>query len=182
MTLNRMKLGIAGVMAVLAAVLTFTVCTVLARHDLAHNIFTNIQAAFNHAVTDHLTARSLAGLSMLFTLVGATTVIQTWPIAGTFPTSAQAVNFNTQISRVIMADADTTATLTHNWGISAAQLAAFFPLINYYAQNVGTNGTTLAQLTFALTDSNTVTITKTAATGSAGTFVVEMQRPYSATQ
>ena len=157
----------------IAAVLSVTVmaaaCLLLFRHDVAQSF---------HALS-HTAKLVLWSVS---TLAFGTTVIQTWPIAGTFPTAAQAFNFNTQISRVVFADADTTATLTHNWGISAAQLAAFFPLIDYYAQNVGTTGTTLPQLTFALTDSNTVTITKTAATGSGGTFVVTLNRPYSTTE
>lgn len=115
-----------------------------------------------------------------FTLmVGVATIIQTWPIAGTFPTSAQAVNYNTQISRVVMADGDTIAVLTHNWMIPAAQLAAFFPLISFYVENVGA---TYPPVSFALTDSNTVTVNKSGTTGSGGTYVVTLQRPYSATQ
>jgi hypothetical protein len=129
------------------------------------------QAAAGH----HLAAMIATGLTML----AGSTIITTWPIAGTFPTSAQAVNFNTQIYRVVTVDADTTAVLTHNWGISAAQLAAFFPLISFYVENIGA---TFPPVSFALTDSNTVTMTKLATTGSGATLVVTLQRPYSATQ
>jgi hypothetical protein len=129
-----------------------------------------------HQITQHAVWMTLTSLTML---TGVATIIQTWPIAGTFPTSAQAVDFNTQISRVVMADGDTVAVLTHNWGISAAQLAAFFPLISFYVQNIGS---TAPPVSFALTDSNTVTLNKTGTTGSGGTYVVSLFRPYSATQ
>lgn len=178
-SLKNFKIGIAGVMAVFAVLLTLAVSAVFTQHDLTHThtIFTGVYAKVHVLLATHDPFIAL-GLIGLF----GTTIIQTWPIAGTFPTSQQAVSFNTQTSRVVFADADTVAVLTHNWGISAAQLAAFFPLIDFYAQNAGTAGTTLPQLTFALTDSNTVTINKTAATGSGGTYVVTLQRPWSATE
>jgi hypothetical protein len=106
------------------------------------------------------------------------TVIQTYPIAGTFPTSAQAVSCNTQISRVVLADADTVAVLTHNWGLTAAQAAAFLPLVSYYVENIGA---TFPPVSFTLTDTNTVSVNKTATTGSGSTLVVVLQRPLSST-
>jgi len=112
------------------------------------------------------------------TMLAGSTVIQTYPIAGTFPTSAQAFYNNTQINRVVMADADTVAVLTHNWMLSTAQLAAFLPIISFYIENIGA---TYPPVSFALTDSNTVTMNKTATTGSGGTYVVTMARPLSST-
>lgn len=128
----------------------------------------------NAAPVHHTVGYLLTGLTML----AGTTIIQTFPIAGTFPTSAQAVGCNTQINRVVMADGDTSATLTHNWGLTAAQLAQFLPLISFYVQNPGVS---YPVVSFALTDSNTVTMAKTGTTGSGGTYVVALQRPYSAT-
>ena len=151
-------------LATLLAVFAIAVIAVLAHH----------QANLTHKAI----AYGLTGLSLL---AGTATIIQTYPLAATFPTAAQAFYNNTQISRVVMADGDTTAVLTHNWMLSAAQLAAFLPLIQYYIQALDSAGVTYPILSFALTDSNTVTITKAAVTGSGGTYVVSMQRPLSST-
>jgi hypothetical protein len=148
---------------------------VLAVVGIAVSVLTIHSGGVNHHTVGFI-------LTALTGLGGTATIIQTWPLAGTFPTSAQAVDYNTQVNRVVFGDADTTAVLTHNWMIPAAQLAAFFPLINYYIQNANSVLLTYPILTFALTDSNTVTITKDAGTGTGGTFVVTLQRPYSATQ
>jgi hypothetical protein len=134
-----------------------------------------------HAIHAHMHLALAVGSLSLSLLASTVTIIQTYPIAGTFPTSAQAFYNNTQISRLVAADSDTVAVLTHNWMLSAAQLAAFLPLITYYIQALDSAGVTLPLLTFALTDSNTVTMTKVAATGSGGTYVVTMQRPLSST-
>jgi len=138
-------------------------------------IVTGAVLVHNHPISSLMAAKLLASLAVL---AGTASVIQTFPIAGTFPTSAQAVSCNTQINRCIFADGDTTLTLTHNWGLTAAQLAQFLPIISYYAQNSGVSANTLS---FALTDSNTVTVTRAATTGGGGTFVVSLYRPYSAT-
>jgi len=127
----------------------------------------------------HLSNPAMIAMGLAVPVIfGTATVIQTFPLAATFPTSAQAVNVNTQISRVVMADTDTLATLTHNWLLTAAQLAQFLPLISWYVENPGVS---YPVVSFALTDSNTVTMAKTVATGSGGTYVVSLFRPYSAT-
>jgi hypothetical protein len=73
-----------------------------------------------------------------------------------------------------MADADTTAAITHNFQASTADLAAYFPSIAIYANGSGTAaGTVIA----TLTSSVVVTLTKSTTAGSAGTYVVQISRP-----
>ena len=129
-----------------------------------------------HSPASHALAFKILGTFAV--LAGTASVVQTFPIAGTFPTSAQAVSCNTQINRCVFADGDTTLALTHNWGLTATQLAQFLPLITWYIQNPGV---TAPVVSFALTDSNTVTMAKVGTTGSGGTFVVTLQRPQSMT-
>lgn len=94
----------------------------------------------------------------------------------TGPTVAQAMNCNMVVAEVVCTDADTTAVITHNWQTSTANLAFFFPIIQYY---IGTAGTANPILSFALTNSLIVTMTKVSAAGSGGTYVVVLQRPMS---
>ena len=112
-----------------------------------------------------------------FILFGVS-VIYVSPIAGTPPTAAQAFFTNSLVTRVFLADSETTTTVTHNWNLSTTQLAAFYPFIFFYAQNSGTAAPTLG---FTLTDSCTVTIAKGTVAGTGGTFVVTMLRPMSTT-
>lgn len=110
------------------------------------------------------------------------TVTYTYPVAGTVaPTTAQMLNANIVIAKVNMADADTTATITTNFGNSqplpppaTTDVASLFPLISVYQLN---SGTAYPLITFALTDSNTVTMTKSTAAGGGGTVVVQLMRP-----
>ena len=105
----------------------------------------------------------------------AVVVLYATPVSGTVaPTATQAVG-NSLTCQVGMADADTTATITHNWGLTAANNTALYPWINWY---LSTAGTAIPILSFALS-TNTVTITKASAAGSGGTYNVVVQRPYS---
>lgn len=108
-------------------------------------------------------------------------VIYKYPVTGTVaPTSLQARGVNTQVIEVGFADADTTAVITHNWKMSVADLAFFFPTISWYPELSGTGGSILATLIATLTDSVSVTISKPGvAAGSAQTVVVVLQRPHS---
>lgn len=105
------------------------------------------------------------------------TVTYAYPVSGnTAPTAVQAFNSNMLTANVVMVDADTTAVLTHNWNLSTAQLANLWPTIQYYA---GVAGTVVPILSFALTNSVSVTMTKVSASGSNGTYVVILMRPHS---
>lgn len=108
-------------------------------------------------------------------------VIYKYPVTGTVPpTILEALGVNTQVIEVGFADADTTASITHNWRMSAADLAFFFPTISMYLELSGTGGPILATVIATLTDSVSVTLTKPGvAAGSAQTLVVVLQRPHS---
>lgn len=92
------------------------------------------------------------------------------------PTQAQASAAQSVTATVNFSDADTTATVTHNWSLTTAQLAKLRPWIHYYV----TGGMSVFPgLTWALAV-NTVVITKAStATNSGGTINVVLQRPWS---
>lgn len=93
----------------------------------------------------------------------------------TAPTSAQSATVNAVVAQIAFGDTDTIATLTHSMGFSAAALAALQPYISWYLQTPGGATNTLAVLSFALTNSNTVTVNKVSNTGTGGTYVVIIQ-------
>lgn len=105
------------------------------------------------------------------------TILYKNPATGTVePTVIQALSYNTLVAEVVLADADTTAVITHNWQMSSADLALYFPTVSMYANGQGTAaGTVIA----TLTNSVAVTLTKSTAAGSAVTLVVILQRPHS---
>jgi hypothetical protein len=92
------------------------------------------------------------------------------------PTQNQTTTVNAVVAQVSFADADTVALITHNFAVSTAQAAALQPYIQYYSS---TGGST-TPLTFALTSANVITVNKNGFTGSGGTYVVIIRRPYSA--
>jgi hypothetical protein len=93
------------------------------------------------------------------------------------PTRAQAANVQSESATVNFSDADTTATITHNFNSSTAALAALRPWVQLYALSVGT---AYPALSWAL-GANTLVITKgNATTGSGGTYNVIIQRPWTA--
>ena len=109
-------------------------------------------------------------------LIGSTVTYADPVIGATAPTQAQASFAQSVTATVNFSDADTTATLTHNWSLTTAQLAKLRPWIHYYV----TGGMSVYPgLTWALA-ANTVVITKAATTtNSGGTINVVLQRPWS---
>ena len=102
------------------------------------------------------------------------------PVTGvTAPTAAQALNSNTITATVAFGDADTTATVTHNLNLSAAQLALGFPIVSF---NFSTAGT--LAVNYSVTPAaNTVVIAKAStAAGSGSTLQVSVARPWSGVQ
>jgi hypothetical protein len=97
----------------------------------------------------------------------------------TAPTIVQSETVNAVVATVSFADSETTALISHNMQITAAQLAALQPYIQCY---IATGPTVLPILSFALTSGNVVTVTKTSLEGSGGSLVVIIRRPYSASQ
>jgi len=112
----------------------------------------------------------------------AATVTYAFPVAGTTPpTAAQAFNCNSLTANVTFLDADTTALITHNWGLTTAQLNNLWPWADFYPSALGT-ATVAIYMSLALTNSVAVTLNKAttgAGTGVGATWVVILERPHS---
>jgi hypothetical protein len=96
--------------------------------------------------------------------------------AGTVaPTAAQMANrtiLNAQVGAG--SDADTTGTLTHNWGFSAADTASGYPLISIIPEP---GGTAFAGWSISARAANSLTLTKqSTVTGSGGTYTFQLLR------
>jgi len=112
----------------------------------------------------------------------ASSVTYNWPTspgASIAPTTTQTGLGGSSIvtAQLVMADADTTALITHNFLLSTTELSNGFPLVSWYPTSTGTNPSTI---TCALTNSVAITLTKGTAAGSGGTFNVNILRPFSA--
>lgn len=90
------------------------------------------------------------------------------------PTLLQALSAN-RISAVIAClDADTATLITHNWNLSTNELSLLQPDIIFYATTLGT---ALPLVSFALTNSVAITLTKTSLVGTGGTYNIVLYRP-----
>lgn len=106
----------------------------------------------------------------------ALNVIYTYPVAGTVPpTAVQAARVNMVVAHVGGADADTASLITHNFRMSAADLARLFPTVTVRMSDAGTAASTVI---VALTNSVAITFTKATAAGNNGTWVIVMSRPH----
>jgi len=74
-------------------------------------------------------------------------------------------------------DADTTTLLTHNFGMSTADLTSLFPVV-VINNVVGVTTTVAPVITVGLTNSNAVTIGKGTIVGTQGTLSVNVFRPH----
>lgn len=107
----------------------------------------------------------------------ALTVTYTYGGSGTVPpTIAQALNINMVVATVEGADADTATLVTHNFQVTAAQLANLFPLVTIRQSAAGTAASTVI---IALTNSVAITFTKATGAGNSGTWVLAIWRPMS---
>ncbi len=106
----------------------------------------------------------------------ANTLSYTNPATGaTAPTAAQARSHQTMKATVTGDNAATTFTFTHNWGLSAAQLALGFPNVSY--EQILAAGYTAAPIITGKS-ANAITFSCTAFTGAG--LVVAVARPFSA--
>ncbi len=109
----------------------------------------------------------------------AAVITYEYPVGGTTvaPTQAQMALLSMLTAQVVfVVDTDTTAVITHNMGVSAANLGSLFPIV-VITPNV--LGTAPLFVVAALTNSNVVTLTKASGLGSNGTFSVTVMRPNS---
>lgn len=105
-------------------------------------------------------------------------VLYAFPTAGTVAPTVAVMKRNQLLTTQIgFLDADTTAVINHNWQSPLADGSSLFPLIDYYENTLGTAGA--PSLTWALTSSVAVTVTKAAGAGTGGTITVMLQRPFS---
>ncbi len=105
-------------------------------------------------------------------------IVYAFPNAGTVaPTVAIAKRTQLLTAQIGFGDADTTAIITHNWQTPLADGTFLFPLISDYVSNAGTAG--FPVVTWALTNSVSVTATKATGAGTGGTLTVILQRPFS---
>lgn len=110
----------------------------------------------------------------------AVTVTYEYPVAGLVaPTALQSANL--VIATIIKAlDADIAATITHNFGLTAAQLAAGFPIIEITP--ILQVDAKLSDFTVNAAGANDVSFIMTAAGGSgnvAAQVRVSIERPHS---
>jgi hypothetical protein len=115
----------------------------------------------------------------LIGLAGTVVVTYDYPVSGTTaPTVVQTGpnGANMVTATVFMADTDTTATITHNWGLPATAPGQLFPVPIFFIQSPGTAEPIIS---FVLTNTNAVVMNKVSATGSGGTYGVVLLRPHS---
>jgi hypothetical protein len=148
-----------------------------------------ILAHFNavNMVTAFLAFGALAGGTVTFTYSS----FQTGSFGGGFaggsnvaPTAAQAQQVNAMSALVGFTDTDTTFTFTHNWGLSAADIAALQPYVDI---NVASGQQAIAvavvpNLAVSVANANVVVFTKVQATGSGCTVSIVLRRPASISQ
>jgi len=109
----------------------------------------------------------------------AATVTYGYPTAGgttVAPTTAVMATQTVLAATVQFGDADTTATITHNWGLSTTENTSLFPLVSMV---LSSTPTTAIPITLGVLGTNTVTVLKSSATGSAGTVTVNLMKPHS---
>lgn len=99
----------------------------------------------------------------------------------TAPTLAQCATVNAILCTLFAADADTTGTITVNFGLSALQAAALQPYLQWYISALSSaTGTAPVNLAFAITTNtgvSVITVTKGATTNTGGTYVCIIRRP-----
>lgn len=112
----------------------------------------------------------------------AVTVTYKVPAGTVAPTAQQAFGHSRLVATVIAtADADTTITITHNWGLTAAELAAGQPDVSIALL---TAAGVLSAPTVTTYGTNTVVLTKSTAVGSGAApaqIQVVLTRPFSTT-
>ncbi len=109
-------------------------------------------------------------------LVGINTVTYSWPVAGTTaPTASVSKKHQTLIATITGDNSATSFSITHNWALTVAELAAGFPLV--FKDSILAAGNTAAAVTGAKT-TNAVAFTNTAFTGAG--LQITLMRPWSA--
>ena len=146
-------------------------------------------AAASATLNSHSHGSSWVSLAISLGMIAAGTVTVTWAsfvpnnpsatFAGgtTPPTAAQASQSYQQTVSVYMTDADTTFSITHNLGLTAAQAAVFLPqLLGTYVTTLG-SGTFFPAITWVFSNTNVLVGNKATTAGSGCTFNVVIRYP-----
>lgn len=139
-----------------------------------------------HLIPHHLTLGAISALSM--GVAGITITYESFQFGGAFgggytggataPTQAQSAQSPTVVAQVNFTDTDTTFTLTHNFNLSTAAVAALRPLVIISTVgSVQAVGTAVAPIITVVVGANTVTFTKQQATGSGSTVSIAILKP-----
>lgn len=104
----------------------------------------------------------------------ASVVAYLYPTSGTFVPAASGT-FAIVNATLTWLDADTVATLTHNFGLSTAEVAQGFPLV--MIDNDSTSTATAFGATLVSGLANTVVLSKASAAGSGGVLAVKILKP-----
>lgn len=119
---------------------------------------------------------------------GTATVTYGWPVptgttgfVTTPPTAANSANTKVVLAQIAWVDADTAATVTHNWGMNVTFTFPFpntaqnLPevILNYIAYQTGAP----AALSVSAFNSNNIVVSKTNLASTAGTVSVVMRLP-----
>jgi hypothetical protein len=116
-------------------------------------------------------------------IAGTVTTTYKFPVSSTTtaPTGAQASATQLVVAEVNWADSDTTAPITHDFGVGTTgpspNTSQYLPEVIITPVSLGTAG--LPSLTVVWTSGNVVTIGKGSTAGTGGTFVVYVRRPHS---
>lgn len=109
----------------------------------------------------------------------AVVVTYQWPVSGTTPPVAS--NTYSEVNALLTwGDADTTATVTHNFGFSATETAASFPYVAINSDSTSTTGTIFGLYLVSKAASNAIVVSKASAAGSAAALQVQILRPNTA--
>ncbi len=131
---------------------------------------------FNPGFWRHFLRDETGTVAVAYYIQGAGVLING---SATAPTAQQAQQVVMQKAVISMADTDTQALFTHNWGLATSDPTYFNPEIFYYAQLTNSGGTSLTGLTFDVTNTNVVKVNKVNFLGTGGSFVVTLRRPHS---
>jgi len=138
-----------------------------------------IAAVFVLALAVGVIVSPAAGLSLIAagtaaSLFGVNSVAYETPVTGATAPTAHQSRHRQQVVAVVTGDgAATTFTITHNWGLSTAELAASFPEVDYEA--ILAAGNTAAPV-ISSKSANAVDFTCTAFSGAG--LRVRLRRPH----
>ena len=106
----------------------------------------------------------------------AVVVTYQYPVAGTVPPVASGT-FSAVNALLTWADADTTATVTHSFALSATETAAGFPYVAINNDTSSVTGTAFGAALVNKAATNAIVITKSSAAGSGAVLQVQILRP-----